>query len=61
MFANFSNYNWGISNSDLKGMDAGLWKVFSSMTDEIGYVELSEKSDTFQEIPAPKKIPLLKK
>ena len=31
------------------------------MTDEIGYVELSEKSDTFQEIPAPKKIPLLKK
>ena len=28
---------------------------------EIGYAELSEKSDSFQEIPAPKKVPLQKK
>ena len=26
---------------------------------EIGYAELLEKSDFFQEIPAPKKVPLL--
>ena len=26
-----------------------------------GYAELSEKSDFFQEIPAPEKVPLLKK
>ena len=28
---------------------------------EIGNAELSEKSDSFQEIPAPKKVSLLKK
>ena len=28
---------------------------------EIGYAELSEKRESFQEIPAPKKVTLLKK
>ena len=35
--------------------------LFKFKCSEIGYAELSEKSASFQEIPAPKKVPLLKK
>ena len=36
-------------------------KSFQVKCNKIGHVKLSEKSDFFQEIPAPKKVSLLKK
>ena len=35
--------------------------LFNYQCFKIGYAELSEESGSFQEIPAPKKVPLLKK
>ena len=52
----------------IKGIDADKWKVLLSFfkkvqvkCNEIDHAELSEKSDFFQEITAPKKVSLLKK
>ena len=67
MFAIFNNSKeWGIAKSDvtilyLKGWMLINGKSFQVKCNEIGHAELSEKSDFFQDIPAPKKVFLLKK
>ena len=67
LFAIFNNSkDWGIAKSDLTILYLKEWmlingKSFQVKCYEIGYAELSEKSDFFQELPAPKKVSLLKK
>ena len=56
--------DWRISESThtiLKGMDAGSWKIFSSINATKLVTQTIRKCDFFQEITAPKKVPLLKK
>ena len=59
---------WRISKSDLtilsipKEMDAGLWMVFSSLNAmKLVTQNYQKKCFFFEEIPVPKKVPLLKK
>ena len=67
LFAIFNNSkDWGIVKPDLTILYLKEWmlingKSFQVKCYEIGYAELSEKSDFFQELPAPKKVSLLKK
>ena len=66
MFAIFDNKNWEISKSDLtilylNGIDTSLLNVFSSLNFMKLVTQNYQKKGLCHEIPAPKKVPLLKK
>ena len=66
LFAIFNNKELGNfkvrpNHTILKEMDAGLWKVFSSLNAMKLVTQIYQKKRLFQEISTPKKVPFLKK